>query len=288
MVSSKIRQCCIIAEEHGYKWVWNDTCCIDKTNSSEVSEAINSMFHWYSCAEICYAVLEDVNTPPGSELDAPGSPFRTARWHTRGWTLQELIAPVRVLFLNKNWTILGDRVGLAPLLEEITGIRKNILTREFHFTTASVAQRMSWAANRRSTRVEDEAYCLLGLFQVSMPTIYGEGRGAFRRLQNEIMRERFDTTIFAWGRWATGKLEPIPLQDIYKSFPSHRDEVYLLARSPRSFNKTKGIRFTPDVKSPLQPYTASQWKNSRSVSISYLEEDTVLTSSLERTRRQLA
>ena len=155
-VGEKIRRCCEIAERDGYNWVWIDSCCIDKTSSTELSEAINSMFNWYALAEVCYVYLEDVR-----EDDNPhdeNSEFRRARWHTRGWTLQELLAPVFVVFLSQTWTQIGTKYNLRAPLSQCTGINEEYLTREQDFRVdASIARRMSWAANRKTTRIEDEA-----------------------------------------------------------------------------------------------------------------------------------
>ena len=179
LVSPKIRNSCVLAEEHGYQWVWIDTCCIDKTSSAEISEAINSMFNYYTLSGICYVYLEDV--PSKCILTEPGSPFRRSKWHTRGWTLQELIAPRLVLFVSKSWDPLGFKSELASLLEEITHVPVAILRQERMLSRFSIAQRMSWAATRETTRLEDEAYCLLGLFNINMPTLYGEGIKADRK-----------------------------------------------------------------------------------------------------------
>ena len=201
IVSPKIRNCCIAAERDGYRWVWIDTCCIDKSSSTELSEAINSMFRWYSESEVCYAFLADV--PSDDVVDTQDSAFRNSRWHTRGWTLQELIAPIHLVFLSTDhfgeWTRIGNKMALAWLLHEITGVPSQVLTRKVHFYDVSVAERMAWASKRMTTRIEDEAYALMGLFNVNMPTIYGEGRRAFRRLQEEIMKQSFDPSLFAWG-----------------------------------------------------------------------------------------
>ncbi|EIW78783.1 HET-domain-containing protein [Coniophora puteana RWD-64-598 SS2] len=198
LVSDKIRECCLLAERHGYKWVWNDTCCIDKSSSSELSEAINSMFLWYSRADICYAYLQDVSS------DAPDIKprFRESRWYTRGRTLQELIAPDLLIFVSAEWEILCDKAEEASLVAEITKIPEAVLRKEVELDDISVAQRMSmsWAATRETTRVEDRAYSLLGIFGVNLPTLYGEGPEASRRLQEEIMRTSIDTSLFAWGR----------------------------------------------------------------------------------------
>lgn len=172
----------------GYEYVWIDTCCIDKTSSAELSEAINSMFAWYQEAKVCYAYLFDV----------PDRPLKASRWFTRGWTLQELIAPREVIFYDGNWRNLGDRTSLGPRISQCTRIPESILSGEKDLDTFSTAQRMSWAAERQTTRVEDRAYCLMGLFGVNMPLIYGEREAAFIRLQEEILRISEDHSLFAW------------------------------------------------------------------------------------------
>ncbi|PWY66891.1 ankyrin repeat-containing protein [Aspergillus eucalypticola CBS 122712] len=185
----KIIQCCSVARADGYKYVWIDTCCIDKTSSAELSEAINSMYRWYQKSELCYAILADVQSD--DEIDK-------SRWLTRGWTLQELIAPSKVVFLNKRWESLGDKATLQDRLSEYTGIPAGILSGDEDIETSSIAQRMSWAAERQTRRVEDRAYSLMGIFNVNMPLIYGEGENAFIRLQEEIMRISDDQSLFAW------------------------------------------------------------------------------------------
>ena len=198
----KILQSCEQAQKDGYEWLWVDTCCINKESSAELSEAINSMYRWYENAKVCYAYLHDV----------PGSSFPTAydkesypdfngwpEWFSRGWTLQELIAPSNVQFLNKHWKNIGDKRTLAPTLADITGIPKHILAHGLCGNRPCVAQIMSWAAYRTTTRVEDRAYSLMGLLEVNMPMLYGEGNKAFHRLQLEIIRASNDQSIFAWS-----------------------------------------------------------------------------------------
>ena len=196
--SVKVRQCCLIASRHGCKWIWDDTCCINKDSSSELSEAINSMFRYYSLAKVCFAYLYDVPHTQRSELRAADSRFRRSKWHTRGWTLQELIAPPFLIFLSDNWDILGTKVELAGLLEEITRVPASVLRLTEPVNNFSVACRMSWAANRETTRVEDTAYCLMGIFLINMPTMYGEEERAFVRLQEEIMKQSVDSSLFVW------------------------------------------------------------------------------------------
>ncbi|KAM5539582.1 hypothetical protein V8D89_006691 [Ganoderma adspersum] len=239
-VHEKIRNCCLLAEKEGYRWVWIDSCCIDKTSSSELSEAINSMYQWYTEAEVCYAYLADV--PGDCVLDAADSAFRKSRWHTRGWTLQELIAPDFVIFLSGNWRELGNKAALAKLLQEITRVDSRVLTRELKPAHWSIAVRMSWASSRKTTRVEDEAYCLMGLFGVSMPTNYGEGRRAFVRLQYEIMQHDSDMSLFAFGY-------RVNQDDSSLTFHA-QDQVnhpwqYLMADSPRELDY--GFGYIPDL-----------------------------------------
>ena len=196
----KIRDCCQLAVGNGIEWAWIDTCCIDKTSSMELSEAINSMFAWYENALLCYALLEDAQVSGRLDL---------CRWFTRGWTLQELLAPRVVQFFDADLEYLGDRFTLCDQLELITRIPRKFLTNgpmlDGHMraplAAASVAQRMCWAATRTTKRTEDMAYCLLGLFGINMPLLYGEGSRAFKRLQEHIIASSQDESIFAWTSW---------------------------------------------------------------------------------------
>ena len=184
----KIQFCCKQAVQDGFSWAWIDTCCIDKTSSAELSESINSMYEWYKKSRICYVYLQDCYER---------KPFSKSRWWTRGWTLQELIAPSCVWFYNANWEEIGSKRSMHRQVTRITGIDEDILTGGCIFG-CNVAVRMSWAADRETTRIEDEAYCLLGLFGVNMPLLYGEGKRAFKRLQEEILKVTEDYTLFTW------------------------------------------------------------------------------------------
>ncbi len=195
------------AKNDGHNYAWVDTCCIDQANPTELSEAINSMYRWYKAAAVCYAYLCDVDDANGV-IDAAGAgsaaisaAFRSSRWFTRGWTLQELLAPPGLVFFDTNWVRLGTRAQLSGLVQSATGIPTSYLLGWDEVTRdASVAQRMSWAASRETTRPEDGAYALLGLFGVSIPLLYGEGGPlAFQRLQIEIMRHFDDPSVLAWG-----------------------------------------------------------------------------------------
>ena len=235
LVSEKIRRACELAASHGYQWLWIDTCCIDKTSSAELSEAINSMYRYYSLAEVCYAYLEDVPTAQAFDDRAyPYEPsFTRSKWHKRGWTLQELIAPHVVIFLSASWEVLGTKSSLAKYLRKITGIPMSVLHLAQSPESVSVACRMSWASNRRTTREEDEAYSLLGIFGINMPTLYGEGRRAFRRLQEEILRKYDDTTLFAWTRYYDKTVSK--LEDARSS---------IFAASPEDFARSGDIKFS--------------------------------------------
>ncbi|KAH7629308.1 heterokaryon incompatibility protein-domain-containing protein [Sordaria sp. MPI-SDFR-AT-0083] len=321
---AKISQTCQRAKKSGIKWAWVDTCCIDKTSSAELTEAINSMFAWYKGATVCFAFLEDLEPVPGTARgsgtgrrlglgvpqgqngqngqNGPGQSegrlsvsddggsnvgsnvsaatgsrmgsttssthiqagrmehlsheekvrrFGACRWFTRGWTLQELIAPSKMGFYNSKWEFVGEKPALKQVLAEITQISESVLENSALLPTIPVAQRMSWASSRVTTRPEDMAYCLLGIFDVQSPLMYGEGEKAFIRLQEEIVKETNDFSIFAWK---TGK----------GSGTQHQKHWGILAPSPKEFAGSrdievwgnplynaecyvtgKGLRFTP-------------------------------------------
>lgn len=191
----KIKNCCSLAQSRGFEWVWIDTCCIDKKSSAELSESINSMFRWYTEAGECYAYLADVpGRGKGNGVDFLAS-FKQSLWFTRGWTLQELLAPSSVIFYDARWDRIGCKKELLGEISEVTGIGMQYLN---DMREASVATKMSWISKRQTSRSEDMAYCLLGLFDVNMPLLYGEGRKAFLRLELEIIKKSNDDSIFAW------------------------------------------------------------------------------------------
>ncbi|KAI0879990.1 HET-domain-containing protein [Annulohypoxylon maeteangense] len=228
----KIEATCRVALEHDLNYAWVDTCCIDKSSSAELSEAINSMFAWYKKAVVCFVWLCDFASFPDKTLaeaitsfesrealEAKGEGFygdlpqQTAaeidlrnrvkkrlgncKWFSRGWTLQELIAPSRINFYDKEWNYFGSKLELACVLSWITGVDTSVLKGR-PLDEILVGRRMSWASTRTTTRVEDIAYCLLGIFDINIPLLYGEGEKAFIRLQEEIIRSSHDLSIFAW------------------------------------------------------------------------------------------
>ena len=247
----KVVAFCRLCAQNKLDWCWVDTCCINKDSSAELSEAINSMFKWYAHASICCVYLADVyasdeelsemksryqrdhNHRTRLVMDWPSSlklKFYASSWFERGWTLQELLAPSVVQFFSCDWRQLGTKFELATELAEITRVEQDDLRDPRHLSDNSVATKMSWAAKRKTTRGEDLAYCLLGLFNVNMPLLYGEGpMKAFRRLQLEIMSISDDESLFAW--WET------PLRG--------GSQTGLLAELPIDFSASGGI--VPDV-----------------------------------------
>ncbi|KAH9205461.1 heterokaryon incompatibility protein-domain-containing protein [Leptodontidium sp. 2 PMI_412] len=195
----KLTLCAKQAKDDRHNFFWMDTCCIDKSSSAELQEAINSMFRWYRDAAVCYVHLSDVPIR-GSSLDIKQQ-ISKSRWFTRGWTLQELLAPENIVFYSDDWECLGTKLDLLDTISTAAGIEPRFLKADMEeLDRASISKKMSWASQRQTSRTEDEAYCLLGIFGINIPLLYGEGKNAFRRLQEEIMKTYpFDHTLFAWG-----------------------------------------------------------------------------------------
>ncbi|KUJ22439.1 HET-domain-containing protein [Mollisia scopiformis] len=174
---AKLKNFCRQALSDSWQWVWMDTCCIDKSSSAELSEAINSMYNWYRDSRVCYVYLSDV--PPEVDMSfhiQEDSPFRKSQWFTRGWTLQELLAPRYLVFYDREW----GEIGTKSCLE---------------------TRKMSWASNRQTTRTEDMACSLMGMVE------------SLLRLQLEIIKNSDDVSIFAWfdeNDDSTGMLAPFP------------------------------------------------------------------------------
>jgi hypothetical protein len=197
------------------------------------------MYRWYQGAEICYAYLVDVpSCGDDHQHQLENSALARSSWFTRGWTLQELLAPFSVTFFDQNWVEIGTRASLQELISDRTGIGPQILF-NYHEAAAdiSVAQKMSWASRRETTRVEDRANCLMGIFGINMPFLYGEGNDAFRRLQLEILKVSTDHTLFAWTGSGT--------------------ERGLLARSPAEFADCGSVREV-DTNWAKSPYSMTK------------------------------
>jgi len=244
-----------------------DTCCIDKRSSAELTEAINSMYRWYKESTECYVYLEDYRFWDSSS-------FAKCEWFTRGWTLQELLAPRHCVFFTANWDVIGhkhfyrnprcacehsknDIESSKPtifdhgpyLLQQLVAATKipgSILTGITDLSTASIARRMSWASRRSATRVEDRVYSPLGIFDINMPLLYGEGPKAFRRLQEEIIRTSNDPSIFAFGR---DKLLSVEESMYERPQPVYPPKVIdtVLAESPDYFWQGGDVLMSKDL-----------------------------------------
>ena len=225
------------ARARGFDYIWIDTCCIDKSSSAELSETINSMFEWYKGAEICYAYLADVYHGESAVFNIK-SRIARSRWFTRGWTLQELIAPEEVIFVDKKWAFLGTKTSLKHEIQEITKVAYTVLDGA-SLDTIAAAAKMSWASGRNTTRPEDVAYCLLGLFNVNMPLLYGEGKAkAFIRLQEEFLKNSDDESIFAWRTSQEEALEK-PYWSLLASTPNQFEHCRAF-RKPRFVSHREG------------------------------------------------
>ena len=280
----KIRSCCTLAAADGYEYVWIDTCCIDKTSSAELTEAINSMYRWYQEAQICYAYLADVRIDNHSPTRTIGwKALAKSRWFTRGWTLQELLAPKHVVFYDQNWQEFGTKSSLTVKISFVTGIRWDFI---HDISGASVAQKMSWASKRQTRRVEDMAYSLMGIFDVNMPLLYGEGRKAFTRLQHEIVKISNDESLFAWtdgdlvesGLFAQSPKAFAESREVVQLHSDHRDYIY---RAPytvtnrglaieASFSWDSRSSFILDRRFAFLPLNCGREPGSNSISVEQL------------------
>jgi hypothetical protein len=210
----KLWFCAEQAKRDGLQFFWVDTCCINKSNHAEVSREIYSMFRRYRDASRCYVYLSDVPYPSlGAGYEETGqlweSAFRSSRWFTRGWTLQELLAPASVEFFsskhkkNREYRRLGDKSFLRQWIHEITGI-PHLALEGARMSQFSIEERLMWSERRETTKSEDKIYSLFGIFDVEIPLFYGEGATqAYTRLREVInRRERC-------------------MQDLYVSDPRH-------------------------------------------------------------------
>ncbi|KAH9479030.1 Vegetative incompatibility protein HET-E-1 [Psilocybe cubensis] len=206
--------CYVSLNEHGHKYAWIDTCCIDKTSSAELDESIRSMFKWYLQSSMCIIHLGRSACGSGAGKKDEPDDWTSDPWFTRGWTLQELLAPKAVKFYDANWERLTDDLNdkALPVISGIGSDSDSILQIVSRITSIpipdlvgftpgkdNIRNRLRWASNRKTTRVEDQAYCLLGIFDVDMSIAYGEGDNAFHRLQVAIIGESSDRSVFLWG-----------------------------------------------------------------------------------------
>lgn len=267
----KILFCGQQAIRDNLEYFWADTCCIDKSNYTELSEAITSMFRWYRNASKCYVYLEDVSTNGHDQINQSfwEPAFRRCRWFTRGWALQELIAPPSVEFFSREGKFLGSKKSLEIQIHEITGIRPEALLGH-DLSTFSLRERLSWAGNRETKREEDKAYSLLGIFDVSMPPLYGEGiQNAFRRLKDEIHKRARNSHLdeLPDGSHTTfTSTERDGTNNQWVTVPSHHDadfidggrlgsEIFISAVQPRTLVGSR------EFGAASQPYNPGETNN---------------------------
>lgn len=276
----KIRGACEVARKQGFRWMWIDNCCINKSSATEEAESINSMFKWYRDARVCITYLSDVRSgvspnPPEYEAviepstkkshppekHAQDSVFQRfdrdepSEWFSRGWTLQELLAPRDMDFYDTDWKYIGTKTSLATQIQHITGIDADYLTGARHFRKACIATKMSWAAGRTTTRVEDIAYSLFGLFSITMTPQYGEGPRAFMRLQQELLATTEDESLFAWRMPAPAAGDRFDIERSPETTWSS-DEWGLLAPSPDWFRGCGGVTIErgPMIQRPARAF----------------------------------
>jgi hypothetical protein len=227
------------AKKHTLDYIWIDTCCIDKTNNVELQEAINSMWTWYQECDRCFVYMNDV--PSDQPPDAADSHFSRSQWFTRGWTLPELLAPGKITFFGEDWEKIGKKANrnIMKRIILITGIPEEVLS-DGETTSFSVATRMTWASRRATTKKEDKAYSLMGIFDITMPIIYGGRENMFVMFQKEIMKRSADQSIFAWA--------------VESASPTAT--AGLLASSPESFadvNEIPGVIFVKNFSYMMKP-----------------------------------
>jgi Heterokaryon incompatibility protein (HET) len=250
----KVAGFCEEAARNGFDWAWVDTCCIDKTSAVELSEAINSMFAWYRDSTVCYVYLDDFSTDfiPSASPSKIERELKRCVWFTRGWTLQELIAPKQVLVFDYSWRYFGTKNGLADVISRITNINVTLLRNQRSLDEFSCAQKMSWAAFRQTTRPEDRAYSLLGLFDITLPSVYGEGHQAFLRLQEAILIRSPDHSLFAWTLHTAGEM-PTAKEN------SSGNPSCILAPSPDCFYSSSSIVPFRNAHADSVSHQPSQW-----------------------------
>ncbi|KAI9667896.1 MAG: hypothetical protein M1821_000716 [Bathelium mastoideum] len=234
----KIAVACKKASEYGFRgedgrgtrqtqamleYIWMDTCCIDKTNSDEEDRAINSMFRWYRDAKVCFAYLSDVSQEEseyqdeqkdlkGKRIQRRINCFKESDWFSRGWTLQELLAPRVLYFFDHKWRFIDAKKTRSADIQSRTKIEAKYINGDF--SDACTAVKMSWLSSRETTLKEDMAYCMVGIFGVYMHVQKAEGEHAFLRLQEELIKQKAaDESLFAWRNelvTSCGLLAPWP------------------------------------------------------------------------------
>lgn len=265
----KLRFCCEKAELDGLRYFWIDTCCIKKSDSTELQRSLNSMFYWYQRAVRCYVFLSDVSgeRPQAGAKFSAVEAFKDSKWFTRGWTLQELLAPSSVVFYSKEGNRLGDKRELEQAVVAVTKI-PSIALQGAKLSLFSKEERFSWAEHRITTIPEDAAYCLLGIFNVHMYPSYADGIYSQRKkealyeldriinLAPENTKQGDDVIRIGGASWADlSKLNQTPLQrfdnilesyvrwlvDVFPSDPNFGTAAHLASLSRAAGKRMKAF-----------------------------------------------
>ena len=243
---TKLEFCGKQAKKDSLEYFWVDTCCINKANLAELDEAIRSMFRWYRNADKCYVYFSDVSTCPHDDDQNPPAwhaAFRNSRWFTRGWTLQELLAPASVKFFSRERRLLGNKTTLEGLVQEVTQIPARALQKA-PLSDFSMNERLGWAIGRNTKRIEDKAYCLLGIFNIFIPLMYGEGDNAFKRLKQEIKKqsgEGHDIDVSDHILHEISLPQVLPPQRPVQTFPAQQSFGLASGHSRLSYSRQEGI-----------------------------------------------
>lgn len=265
---AKLVRLCETARKLGYKLVWSDTCCIDKTNTAELSEAIHAMFKWYAHAHVCIVHL----AASSSLADLEREP-----WFGRGWTLQELLAPRRIKFYDQKWRPFTafandkDDPTLMSTLSTVTGIPRDVVVADNSrgIKGRGIWEIMSWASTRKTTRIEDATYCLFGLLDVHLPVTYGEGERAFPRLVREIIARRPAWDVFAWAGQASEGHPALPYSPV--CYPRWDEAMVSGEVGMAAFELTShGLRLTTVPLIPMEFMLASTEKAGPGVEGSFI------------------
>ncbi|KAG2149017.1 uncharacterized protein EDB93DRAFT_1143122 [Suillus bovinus] len=265
----KLQKFCEVSRSAGYRWAWSDTCCIDQNNNLELQRSVNCMFAWYHHSALTIVYLSDV--PPLSKSGA----LANSTWNTRGWTVQEFLAPKIILFYQSDWKLYLDNrsrnhkqsVNIMGELERSTGINARALV-DFHPGTRDAREKLRWASTRVTTLQEDIAYSLFGIFGVHLPVIYGENRqNALGRLLQEIIAHSGDITVLDWVGQSSTFNSCLPAEiSSYKALPFpllslSEDEMQNSVRTLR--NSMVAVKLASRLYTALEKLSVPRFANGR-------------------------
>lgn len=264
----KLQMFCNKARDMGYRWAWSDTCCIDQKNTAEVQRSVNSMFVWYRHSALTIVYLSDVS--PSVKSGA----LESSVWTTRGWTVQEFLAPNVILFYHKDWDLyLNDRSPnhkessiIMTELERSTGIKSRTPI-NFSPRMRGAREKLRWASRRVTTVPEDIAYSLFGIFGVQLPVLYGEMKQhAIGRLLQEIIARSGDITALEWAGKPSEFNSCLPAEITSYTTPPHKRpslSAKEMQTSVSKLQKTVAVELALKLYTLLDSLSAPRFANSR-------------------------